>query len=114
VSQLQNAVVGCTYNILIGVGKASARAEYTGNFCLIFQMRLPCLYELTFHPPFSTILNMGDNNEIDGHIETIDPDYGLELRPEVEQELLESIESAKQGKLIPVEDVAKELGLTWE
>jgi hypothetical protein len=46
--------------------------------------------------------------------EAIDPDYGLELRPEVEQELLESIANAKQGKLIPVDDAAKESGLAWE
>lgn len=46
--------------------------------------------------------------------EAIDPDYGLELRQEVESELQESITNARQGKLISVEDVAKELGFTWE
>ena len=43
-------------------------------------------------------------------LEVIDPDYGLELRPEVEKELLESMKSKER---IPVEDVAKELGLKW-
>ncbi|MBF0318821.1 MAG: hypothetical protein HQL01_03305 [Nitrospirae bacterium] len=51
---------------------------------------------------------------MDGHIETNDPDYALELRPEVEQELLESIINSRQGNLIPVENVAEELGLIWE
>ncbi len=43
-------------------------------------------------------------------LEVIDPDYGLELRPDVEKELLESMKSKER---IPVEDVAKELGLKW-
>ncbi|OHB39170.1 MAG: hypothetical protein A3G70_01555 [Planctomycetes bacterium RIFCSPLOWO2_12_FULL_39_13] len=43
-------------------------------------------------------------------LEVIDPDYGLELRPEVEKELQESM---KSKEMIPVEDVAKELGLKW-
>jgi len=43
-------------------------------------------------------------------LEVIDPDYGLELRPEVEKELQESMKSKER---IPVEDVAKELGLKW-
>jgi hypothetical protein len=43
--------------------------------------------------------------------EVIDPDYGLELRPEVEAELRESLKRKEKG--IPVEDVAKELGLRW-
>lgn len=42
--------------------------------------------------------------------ELIDPDYGLELRPELEEELKKSIESKER---IPVEKVAKDLGLTW-
>lgn len=46
--------------------------------------------------------------------EAIDPDYGMELRPEVEQELLDSMINARQGHLISVEDVTKELGFTWE
>ncbi len=43
-------------------------------------------------------------------LEIIDPDYGLELRPGVEKELQESMKSKER---IPVEDVAKELGLKW-
>lgn len=43
-------------------------------------------------------------------LEVIDPDYGLELRPEVEKELQESMKSKER---IPVKDVAKELGLKW-
>ncbi len=42
--------------------------------------------------------------------ELIDPDYGLELRPEVEEELKKSLESKER---IPVEEVAKELKLRW-
>lgn len=40
----------------------------------------------------------------------IDPDYGLELRPEVEESLRKSVESEER---IPVEKVAAELGLKW-
>ena len=42
--------------------------------------------------------------------EIIDPDYGLELRPEVEEELRKSLESKER---IPVEKVAEDLGLSW-
>ncbi len=42
--------------------------------------------------------------------EILDPDYGLELRPEVIEELRESMKSKKR---IPAEKVAKELGLDW-
>ena len=42
--------------------------------------------------------------------ELIDPDYGLELKPEVEEALRNSHESKTR---IPVEEVAKELGLEW-
>jgi hypothetical protein len=42
--------------------------------------------------------------------ELIDPDYGLELRPEVEESLKKSIKAQKR---IPVEKVASELGLKW-
>ena len=42
-------------------------------------------------------------------LEVIAPDYGLELRPEVEKELLESKKKKKKG--IPLETVVKELGL---
>lgn len=41
--------------------------------------------------------------------EVIDPDYGLELRPEVEAELKESLKRKEKG--IPLEAVVKELGL---
>jgi hypothetical protein len=43
-------------------------------------------------------------------LELLDPDYGLELRPEVEEELRESLKSKER---IPVEKVAEELGLKW-
>jgi hypothetical protein len=42
--------------------------------------------------------------------ELIDPDYGLELRPEVEHELRESLKSKER---IPAEKVAEKLGLKW-
>lgn len=42
--------------------------------------------------------------------EVIDPDYGLELRPEVEASLKKSLKSKKR---ISVEKVAVELGLKW-
>ncbi|MEK6560043.1 MAG: hypothetical protein AABZ43_07855 [Planctomycetota bacterium] len=38
--------------------------------------------------------------------EVMDPDYGLELRPEVEKELRESLKQKENG--IPLEMVAKE------
>lgn len=43
--------------------------------------------------------------------EAIDPDHGLELRPEVEASLLESMEQKRQGKGIPLEEVKRQLGL---
>ncbi len=42
--------------------------------------------------------------------ELIDPDFGLELRPEVGGALRESLESSER---IPVEKVADESGLKW-
>lgn len=42
--------------------------------------------------------------------EVIDPDYGLELRPEFEKALNRSLKSKER---IPVEKVAKKLGLKW-
>lgn len=42
-------------------------------------------------------------------LEIIDPDYGLELRPEVEKELLESKKKKEKG--IPLETVVRELEL---
>jgi hypothetical protein len=43
-------------------------------------------------------------------LEIIDPDYGLELSPETERNLTESL-GAKEK--IPVEQVAERLGLEW-
>ncbi len=42
--------------------------------------------------------------------ETVDPDYGLELRPEIEKDIHKSVDSDER---IPVESVAKTLGLQW-
>ncbi len=42
--------------------------------------------------------------------EVIDPDYGLELRPEVEKALTKSLKSKKRT---PVEKVVEDLGLKW-
>ncbi|GMR03449.1 MAG: hypothetical protein BMS9Abin21_298 [Thermodesulfovibrionia bacterium] len=42
--------------------------------------------------------------------EVIDPDYGLELRPEVEKELTKSLKSKKRTS---VGKVAEDLGLKW-
>lgn len=43
--------------------------------------------------------------------ELIDPDYGLELRPEIEESLKESIKQKERGEGIPLEEVKKKLGL---
>ncbi len=43
--------------------------------------------------------------------ELIDPDYGLELRPEVEESLRESIKQKEKGEGILLEEVKKKLGL---
>ena len=43
--------------------------------------------------------------------ETLDSDYGLELRPEIEEELKESIKQKERGEGIPLEEVKKQLGL---
>ncbi len=43
-------------------------------------------------------------------LELLDPDYGLELKPEVEEELRESLK--KSGEGVPLEEVKKQLGLT--
>ncbi len=42
--------------------------------------------------------------------EVIDPDYGLELKPDLVKQLKASLKSKKR---IPVETVAKKLGLNW-
>lgn len=38
--------------------------------------------------------------------EFLDPDYGLELRPEVEKDLQESMRQKERGEGIPLEEVA--------
>jgi ABC-type glutathione transport system ATPase component len=43
--------------------------------------------------------------------EFLDPDYGLELRPEVEEDLKESMRQKERGEGIPLEEVKKQLGL---
>jgi hypothetical protein len=43
-----------------------------------------------------------------------DLDEGKEIRPEVKQQVLESMRQTHAGKRgIPAEEVAKKLGLTW-
>jgi hypothetical protein len=41
----------------------------------------------------------------------IDPDYGLELRPEIERELQESLAQKEEGKLYSTAEVKALLGL---
>ena len=43
--------------------------------------------------------------------EVIDPDYGLELRAEVEKELLESRKQKKSGQGVSLKEAIKHLGL---
>lgn len=43
--------------------------------------------------------------------ELIDPDYGLELRPEVEKELRESMKQKERGEGLPLQEVKNRLGL---
>lgn len=43
--------------------------------------------------------------------ELIDPDYGLELRPELEKELRESMKQKERGEGLPLQEVKKRLGL---
>jgi hypothetical protein len=43
--------------------------------------------------------------------EFLDPDYGLELRPEVEKDLEESMRQKERGEGIPLQVVRKQLGL---
>jgi len=43
-----------------------------------------------------------------------DPDEGKEMRPEVKQQLIESMRLTQTGERgIPATEVAKKLGLTW-
>jgi len=44
-------------------------------------------------------------------LETLDPDYGLELREEVVQALQDSCREKEQGKGIPLEEAESRLGL---
>mgnify|MGYP001565303355 FL=1 len=43
--------------------------------------------------------------------EVMDPDYGLELRGEVEKSLKESIRQKERGEGLPLKEVKKSLGL---
>ncbi|MDR9405499.1 MAG: hypothetical protein RI580_18930 [Halothece sp. Uz-M2-17] len=43
-----------------------------------------------------------------------DPDQNLDLKPEIEQQLRESLEKTKNGERgIPAEEIAQKLGLDW-
>ena len=43
-----------------------------------------------------------------------DPDEGKEIRPEIKQQLIESMQRTQSGERgIPTEEVAKRFGLTW-
>lgn len=44
-------------------------------------------------------------------LELLDPDYGLELRTEFEEELRESLKQKERGEGIPLEEVKTQLGL---
>lgn len=44
----------------------------------------------------------------------VDPDEGKQIKPEVKQQLLHSLQRTQAGERgIPAEEVAKNLGLTW-
>ncbi|MBN3869276.1 hypothetical protein [Nostoc sp. JL33] len=44
----------------------------------------------------------------------VDPDEGKQIKPEVKQQLLDSLQRTQSGEPgIPAEEVAKNLGLTW-
>ncbi|WP_322727856.1 hypothetical protein [Nostoc sp. ChiQUE01b] len=44
----------------------------------------------------------------------VDPDEGKQIRPEVKQQLLDSLQRTQSGERgIPAEEVAKNLGFTW-
>jgi rRNA-processing protein FCF1 len=43
-----------------------------------------------------------------------DPDEGKEIRPEIKQQLLESLQRTRSGERgIPAEEVARKFGLNW-
>ena len=45
----------------------------------------------------------------------IDPDEGKEVKPEVQQQLLDSLQRTKSGEQgVSAEEVAEKLGLDWE
>ncbi|MBE9005875.1 hypothetical protein IQ259_12655 [Fortiea sp. LEGE XX443] len=45
----------------------------------------------------------------------IDPDEGKQVKPEVKQQLLQSLQRTQAGEQgITAEEVAKKLGLNWE
>ncbi|WP_375491263.1 hypothetical protein [uncultured Nostoc sp.] len=44
----------------------------------------------------------------------VDPDEGKQIKPEVKQQLLDSLQRTQSGERgIPAEEVAKNLGLIW-
>jgi hypothetical protein len=44
----------------------------------------------------------------------LDPDEGKQIKPEVKQQLLDSLQRTQSGERgIPAEEVAKNLGLIW-
>ncbi|MHC5822684.1 MAG: hypothetical protein ACYT04_44320 [Nostoc sp.] len=44
----------------------------------------------------------------------VDPDEGKQIKPEVKQQLLDSLQRTQSGERgIPAEEVVKNLGLTW-
>ncbi|WP_265269994.1 hypothetical protein [Nostoc sp. KVJ3] len=44
----------------------------------------------------------------------VDPDEGKQIKPEVKQQLLDSLQRTQSGERgIPAEEVAKNLGLSW-
>lgn len=44
----------------------------------------------------------------------IDPDEGRQVKPEVKQQLLESLQRTQAGEIgLSAEEVAKKLGLNW-
>ncbi|WP_225893927.1 hypothetical protein [Atlanticothrix silvestris] len=44
----------------------------------------------------------------------LDPDEGKQIKPEVKQQLLDSLQRTQSGERgIPAEEVAKNLGLSW-
>ena len=44
-------------------------------------------------------------------LEMLDPDHGLELKPEIEEELKESMRQKERGEGLSLEEAKKQLGL---